>query len=188
MKPSELVNAACKAQGATRYKLHKQYGLPEQSLSNWAQNRSWPDNNAVLILAEAAGLDPWETICELEHEKTEDEAKRSRWAGFLTAARERTARLAADAAQGLKVGVLGFLAPAVCGVLLTGTLAGEAKASEGERLYEKPVSHNRRKCHLFAELRRRTGNALPLVRVLHGTRTIFTRAVALVTQAPKPAF
>ncbi len=108
MKPSELVERACKACETTRYGLHKRLGLPEKSLSNWANNKSWPENDAVSLLAEAAGLDVWETICALEYERAEGEAKKSRWLGFLTAAR---ARLQALAAIGFAAAALATHAP-----------------------------------------------------------------------------
>ena len=113
MKPSELVAKAMAKSGCdTRYKLHKLYGLPEQSLSNWANDKRWPDSLAAATLAQAAGLDPWLTICELEEERASTEAQKTAWSRFLSAARVRVARLAAEAAAGLKVALPGLAAPA----------------------------------------------------------------------------
>lgn len=96
MKPSDLVQKAVEKSGATSdYQLAKQIGVPKQYVSRWRANTTWPDNDHTALLAEVAGLDVWETICALEYERHEDEAKRSRWAGFLAAARTKAGAFAA---------------------------------------------------------------------------------------------
>lgn len=114
MKPSELVAKAMANSGCdSRYKLAQQTEIKQQRLSDWANDKTWPDSLGAAILAEAAGLDPWLTICELEEERCTTEAQKTAWSRFLVAARVRVARLVADATAGLKMALPGLFAPAV---------------------------------------------------------------------------
>lgn len=155
MKPSELVKRAATATECSHYGLAKRLGLTEASVSRWANDKAWPDNNAVSLLAEAAGMDVWETICALEYERAEGEAKKSRWLGFLTAARARLQALAA----------IGFAAAA---------LATHAPNTEAAT----PSSSGPSECRIIPEYVRRsrkfggrTRHLWRVVRVLHRTRT-----------------
>lgn len=107
MKPSELVAKAMKRQGVnSRYALAKLTGVSDAHLTHFANDKRWPDNNHTRLLAEAAGLNPFETIAELEMTRASDEATRSAWGKALASLRRSAAAfvlamLATLAASGL---------------------------------------------------------------------------------------
>lgn len=84
MDPKKLVEAALRHSKATSgAKLGELIGIDRRRIADYAANKRWPDNNHARMLAEAAGLNPFEVIAELEMARAEDESTRTAWGKAL---------------------------------------------------------------------------------------------------------
>lgn len=107
MKPSELIQRAMRrSKAASGAALGELIGVDRRRIADYAKDERWPDNNHTRLLAEAAGLNPFETIAELEMARASDEATRSAWGKALASLRRSAAAfvlamLATLAASGL---------------------------------------------------------------------------------------
>lgn len=84
MDPKKLVEAALRHSKATSgAKLGELIGIDRRRIADYAANKRWPDNNHARMLAEAAGLNPFKVIAELEMARAEDDSTRTAWGKAL---------------------------------------------------------------------------------------------------------
>ena len=84
MNPRDLVEAALShTKAANGAKLGEMIGIDRRRIADYTTNKRWPDNNHARILAEAAGLNPFAVIAELEIARAEDEGTKTAWGKVL---------------------------------------------------------------------------------------------------------
>jgi transcriptional regulator with XRE-family HTH domain len=98
MTISELLDAAKRKQGSLG-EIARRFGFDQSRLSNWRSGKRRPDAGEIMLLAEMAGLPPFETLAQIEQEL--DEKHQSVWARAL--GNLRAAGVAATVILGLSI-------------------------------------------------------------------------------------
>lgn len=98
MTISELLDAAKRKQGSLGA-IAQQFGFAQSRLSAWRSGARKPDAGEIMMLAEMAGLPPFETLAKIEQEL--DQKHQSVWARAL--GNLRAAGVAATVILGLSI-------------------------------------------------------------------------------------